>query len=884
MLLVGSPGSGKTHYILEKVRESVRRGDGAICLLTPTSTVAEHQRNQLAREGFLIRPSNILTLWKFIEPLAGDPQEVKDATFHFLVSEALKASAPAQFSEVLQFSGFRRAVADLIRELSSAGCKPDDIPTDSSLGFGGAIRNIFRLVESALLRRGLAMRSERLRRAAGHIYEHGLPGVDSVVFDGFFSLTSAELELIQALRNHADVTVTLPAWEGAESAKRALLEMGILERPNERVQPLPQQVVFAAPTREQEAEEIARRILEQAAAGRRFQEMAVVVRGALPYVPILRSTLERFGIPVRFYFAEPLIRHPAITRIVRALDAMLGGWGHGESLASLRMLTASQLLDRLEFDVLGQMPGRGLGSLPGPRELLDPLWQLDSWRSLFLSPVEWAVKFSTLRTLMPPPIVTDGVTHEQAGLWRSHNAALDAFDNAMDETAGVFEKPREITLAEFWRRAKGILEMSSLRSRDQRRNVVHVIDVYEARQWRLPVVFLCGLLEGEFPRYQGEDPLLPDSARLHLQQQGIFLPTSTDRTGEERFLFELATTRATESLVLSYPKYNNKGDENLPSFLLQQFVERGGGLEKLTRPVRPRPARPCPLRRPCVIHHPDLRERLAHSHATLSPTSVETFLQCPFKFFSEHSLRLGASPVPPDQRLDARLQGGIIHAVLAELVHNPQPLEPLFESIFKQKCSRERVPEDYRTEAIRLEMIESLRLFQDGEQPPPAHRIVTEEIFELDLGDGLKIRGVIDRLDISDDGKVLVIDYKYTRSYKLPELVRDSKLARRVQAGLYLRAARQYFGYQPTGMLFCAVRRGVDWRGWRKAKELVDLVELASTQTLRTARRIREGRIEPDPADVQKCEYCDFRDVCRVETGARAVIGAPSRLSGGASS
>ena len=48
------------------------------------------------------------------------------------------------------------------------------------------------------------------------------------------------------------------------------------------------------------------------------------------------------------------------------------------------------------------------------------------------------------------------------------------------------------------------------------------------------------------------------------------------RQSDERFLFDLALTRAREGIVLSYPQLNAKGEANLPSFFLQHarpFIE-----------------------------------------------------------------------------------------------------------------------------------------------------------------------------------------------------------------------------------------------------------------------------------------------------------------------
>lgn len=71
-ILVGPPGSGKTHRILEQARARLRVGAADFRLLVPTATMAEHVRNQLAREGFVFRPVLVETLSRFLDPFASD--------------------------------------------------------------------------------------------------------------------------------------------------------------------------------------------------------------------------------------------------------------------------------------------------------------------------------------------------------------------------------------------------------------------------------------------------------------------------------------------------------------------------------------------------------------------------------------------------------------------------------------------------------------------------------------------------------------------------------------------------------------------------------------------------------------------------------------------
>jgi len=166
---------------------------------------------------------------------------------------------------------------------------------------------------------------------------------------------------------------------------------------------------------------------------------------------------------------------------------------------------------------------------------------------------------------------------EKAILWRGQAAALAAFEAALEEAAQSLEETHRISLDEFWVAAAAVLRLSPLRVADHRRNVVHVLSVFEARQWDLPVVFICGLAEQQFPKRHVQEPLFPDGVRQRLAQSGIRIRTATELEREERFLFELARTRATATLTLSYAEVDSRGVRNIQSQFLEEMVGRTRG-------------------------------------------------------------------------------------------------------------------------------------------------------------------------------------------------------------------------------------------------------------------------------------------------------------------
>jgi hypothetical protein len=100
-------------------------------------------------------------------------------------------------------------------------------------------------------------------------------------------------------------------------------------------------------------------------------------------------------------------------------------------------------------------------------------------------------------------------------------------------------------------------------------------------------------------------------------------------------------------------------------------------------------------------------------------------------------------------------------------------------------------------------------------------------------------------------------------------------------------AAERAFGLKPAGMLYCGLRKEVVWGGWHAAirglerigesstqARLRELMDAASAKAVETFDTIASGTIAPQPADPDKCKWCDFRDICRVETAAVREAGA----------
>ncbi len=482
-LFIGPPGSGKTAVILNELRAALRAGEaGSVRLLVPTATLAQHMQNELAREGIVFPPRAVQTLKQFIADWCTEAPEVPETVFHWIVEGAVRRLNRAEFTAVVEFPGFSASLARTIAEFAAAGCDSARLAAhlpDAPLA--DAFLAVYQEVDRDIARRGLALRARRLEIAAGRIAANGAGEVKTVWFDGFHSLPEPELRLIAALAKYARVTIALSDF-AAEETRGNLERIGFVteQLPSRRIRAAT--VLVKAANIEREAEEIARRILAQAADGRAFREMGVIVRAAETYEPVLRSTFARFGIPARFYFDAKLDEHAAIRFLTGALDAMLAGWDHAATLAAMRLaprFADSNVMDRFDFAVREQVPNAGLEALQTLAADAEPIQRLiasfaslDEWRGMTLSPREWATRFQMLRNLFRPAQPADLANHELALLYRSQAAALDAFDAAVAESASTFDAQAAVPFAEFWRMVKSALRLTPLRVRDGRRNTV----------------------------------------------------------------------------------------------------------------------------------------------------------------------------------------------------------------------------------------------------------------------------------------------------------------------------------------------------------------------------------------------------------------------------
>ncbi len=234
----------------------------------------------------------------------------------------------------------------------------------------------------------------------------------------------------------------------------------------------------------------------------------------------------------------------------------------------------------------------------------------------------------------------------------------------------------------------------------------------------------------------------------------------------------------------------------------------------------------------------------------LSFSRVDMFRTCPRRFRYTYIDRLPTLPSP------ALSFGTSIHAALEGFYDRKLPTMPSEEELVASLYDAwdptgfGQVP---RTEQLEYYRHGQQVLRRYHRRVASSYRLpaATEAWFELPVEHEAVVVGSIDRVDVDDEGRFHVVDYKTNRR------VRDrAQVAGSLQLAIYALACRHLYGALPATVSLDFVVAGIEVR---VALEELDL-EAAREAVLDTAARLRTGEDGPVPGPL--CGWCDHRTIC----------------------
>lgn len=339
-----------------------------------------------------------------------------------------------------------------------------------------------------------------------------------------------------------------------------------------------------------------------------------------------------------------------------------------------------------------------------------------------------------------------------------------------------------------------------------------------SRPIRKKIVFVLGVNEGVFPPDPASSGLFTDSEREMLSQRGELHNTISYRYHDGLLQFYRALCCPLERLYITSPMADSKGGSlSLPSQLgdyleavtPEPFPEEDSypliqNRESARLVLASRPGlaiellgeSPAPTEPNFSVENLEAISALLGGDMHISPSRIECFSSCAFKYFSRYVM--GLSPIE-EAKLDSREFGNLMHHLLQITMEGNSNFADLSPNQLRVEVDRaaEKYIRDNMTaipterlrymttrlceQAVRLligiqkEQSESLFKARDYELRVARDGDIMPRTLPID-GGVATVSGVVDRVDVmhSDDGNVdflRVVDYKSgSKTFSLPEV------------------------------------------------------------------------------------------------------------------
>ena len=438
---------------------------------------------------------------------------------------------------------------------------------------------------------------------------------------------------------------------------------------------------------------------------------------------------------------------------------------------------------------------------------------------------------------------------------------------------------------------------------------MQVMGVLETRNLDFRNLIMLSLNEGQLPKAGGDSSFIPYNLR-----KAFGMTTIEHKNALYAYYFYRLIQRA-ENVTLLYNTASeglNRGE--MSRFMLQFLVESPHSISREYLEAGQSPQSGREIR---VEKTPEIITRMyerydvnRHPKSLFSPSALNTYLDCRLKFYYLYVAGLKA-PDEVSAEIDSALFGTIFHRAaelvykdltangkeirkddLEQVLRNDIKLQNYVDTAFKEEffhVALTEKPEFNGTQLINAKVITSYlrQLLRNDLQYAPffmegMEKKVTE-IIEIETPQGklaLNIGGTIDRIDSKDD-TLRIVDYKTGGSPKTPENIKqlftpaDGRPNYIFQTFLYasIMCRKQSLKVAPSLLYIHRAASEtyspvIEMGEARQPKMPVNNFAFYEDEFRERLQTLLQEIYNPEEAftqteDTKKCEFCDFRELCR---------------------
>jgi putative RecB family exonuclease len=243
----------------------------------------------------------------------------------------------------------------------------------------------------------------------------------------------------------------------------------------------------------------------------------------------------------------------------------------------------------------------------------------------------------------------------------------------------------------------------------------------------------------------------------------------------------------------------------------------------------------------------------------LSPSSISTFTSCPLAFRFSYLERLPEPPSAPASK------GTLVHLALQHLMWRPaedRTIASALEDLARARAEVEAHPEfaglgmtEDEWDVFHAEAEVLVRRYFELEDPSKVNAIGLELFVRAELPDGTLLRGIIDRLELDENGDLVVSDYKTGNA---PGEGWEQKSLAGVH--VYSLLCERVFGRRPARVQLLYLSRPERIVA-HSNDQMIRGVEVKSGAVMKAIRTACE-RDDFRPRPSKLCEFCAFREFC----------------------
>lgn len=245
--------------------------------------------------------------------------------------------------------------------------------------------------------------------------------------------------------------------------------------------------------------------------------------------------------------------------------------------------------------------------------------------------------------------------------------------------------------------------------------------------------------------------------------------------------------------------------------------------------------------------------------STLSPSKVSAFKDCALAFRFAAIDRLPEPPSPWTAK------GTLVHRALERLfAHEPVGARTVDAALAHLDLARAEVLQgpEYASlaldpdaeDALVAEATDLVRNYFQLEDPNAVTTIGLEVMLEARIG-SLRLRGIIDRLDLGPDGELIVVDYKTGRA---PGVAYEQQRLGGVHFYAFL--CEQMLGRRPARVQLLHLKEPVVIESIPTDQSIKGLTVRAAAVWAAVERACQFDDFRPKPGRL--CDYCSFKQFC----------------------